>query len=200
MTAYGPAVTHCALPDRPPRSLLVLGHGAGGGVAAPDLLAVRDAVLARGAAVVLVEQPYRIAGRRAPAPAAQLDAAWIEVCADLSAATPGLPLVTGGRSSGARVACRTARAAGARAVLALAFPRRPPRTPDRDRMPELLASGVPVLCISGDRDPFGIPDPHRRVEVAIISGADHALRRDTAAVAEVAVRWLARRRLLAPLR
>lgn len=199
-TKHGPAVAHCGLPGGVPRCLLVLGHGAGGGVDAPDLLAVRAAALARGAVVALVEQPYRVAGRRAPAPAAQLDEAWATVCADLCGAFRGLPLVTGGRSSGARVACRTAKPTGARGVLALAFPRRPPRTPDRDRTPELIGAGVPILCVSGDRDPFGIPDATKAVQVVVIPGADHALRRDPAAVADAVVRWLARRRLLAPPR
>ncbi|HEU5109879.1 MAG TPA: alpha/beta hydrolase, partial [Micromonosporaceae bacterium] len=52
-----------------PASLLVLGHGAGGDVTARDLVAVRDAALAAGVATALVTQPYRVAGRRSPAPA-----------------------------------------------------------------------------------------------------------------------------------
>lgn len=126
-TPHGPARVHLEEPAQAPNLLLVLGHGAGGGVEAPDLLAVGTAALAGGAVVARVEQPYRVAGRRAPAPARQLDAAWVEVLRELTACYPGLPVVTGGRSSGGRVACRTARATGSIAVLALAFPLIPPR-------------------------------------------------------------------------
>src|SRR5437763_6841860 len=110
-----------------PLATLILGHGAGGGVAAPDLTAVTDVALSRRLKVALVEQPYRVAGRRSPAPAAQLDAAWIAVVEHLRAgALGGVPLLVGGRSSGARVACRTVEATGAVAVLCLAFPLQPP--------------------------------------------------------------------------
>jgi len=173
-----------------PAGLLVLGHGAGGGVDAPDLLALRDAALAAGMVVARVTQPYRVAGRRAPAPAGQLDEAW---CAAVAALLDGYqvppPLVLGGRSSGARVACRTAPALGAAGVVALAFPLSPPARPDRTRLHE-LDTGVPTLVVNGDRDPFGVPPgaPGRRVEVR--RGERHDLRRDPVAVAGVVVDWL----------
>lgn len=160
--------------------LLVLGHGAGGGVEAPDLLAARQAAAGGGWAVARVLQPYRVAGRRAPAPAGRLDEALLAVVAALRAdGLPG-PLVLGGRSSGARVACRTARAAGAVGVVGLAFPLYPPAgRPDRG--PELRGAGVPRLVLQGERDPFGGPadvaaaDPE--ATVVALAGADHALRR-----------------------
>ena len=129
-TPHGLARAHLH-PVARPRAALVLGHGAGGGVEAPDLVAAREAALAESVSVVLVEQPYRVAGRRAPAPAAQLDAAWGAVVERLAARAPGLPLVVGGRSLGARVACRTAAGVGAAGVLCLAFPVHPPGRPRR---------------------------------------------------------------------
>ena len=85
----------------------MLGHGAGGGVTARDLVAASEVAQAEKFSVALIEQPYRVAGRRSPAPAHQLDAAWIAVVADLKRKTlKGLPVVCGGRSSGARVALR----------------------------------------------------------------------------------------------
>lgn len=198
-TPYGPARVHLHVPAAEPRSLLVLGHGAGGGVDAPDLTAVAAAVAARGAAVALVEQPYRVAGRRAPAPAQQLDVAWVAVCAELTVQLSDLPLVVGGRSSGARVACRTSAQTGAVGVLALAFPLRPPGS-DKDRTGELAAVRVPVLCVNGSRDPFGVPMPTRRVQVVEVADADHSLRRDLPAVSVAAIRWLGRRRWLVPAR
>src|SRR5271154_6873323 len=120
-TPHGPARAHVTR-VRGAAGALVLGHGAGGGVGSPDLVAVAEVAQAEKLSVTLVEQPYRVAGRRSPAPAAQLDAAWIAVMAHLRAkALRGLPIVCGGRSSGARVACRTATDAGAAAVLCLAF-------------------------------------------------------------------------------
>jgi predicted alpha/beta-hydrolase family hydrolase len=189
-TPRGAARVHVDVPPAPARLLLVLGHGAGGGVGAPDLLAVRAAALATGAVVALVEQPYRVSGRRAPPPAAHLDEAWTAVVAALRVRYPGLPLVTGGRSSGGRVACRTARATGAVAVVALAFPLRPPRHPERSRAAELAAAGVPILVVSGDRDPFGIPESNGTVAVQVVPGADHSLRRDAAEVAGLVAGWL----------
>jgi predicted alpha/beta-hydrolase family hydrolase len=140
--------------------------------------------------VVLVEQPYRVAGRRSPSPAAQLDAAWAAVVQALrERALAGLPLVTGGRSSGARVACRTAAATDAVGVLCLAFPVHPPGRPDRSRLGELDGVRVPVLVVQGERDPFGMPPSARRREVVQVRG-DHGLKADRAAV-EAAVRsWL----------
>ena len=140
----------------------MLGHGAGGGVTARDLVTATDVACAEGLSVVLVEQPYRVAGRRSPAPAHQLDAAWTAVVEHLRAGElQGLPLIVGGRSSGARVACRTAEATGAVGVLCLAFPLQPPRragaAPAPNRLSELDAVTVPTLVVQGTRDLFGMP-------------------------------------------
>jgi predicted alpha/beta-hydrolase family hydrolase len=188
-TPHGDARAHLHR-VREPRGVLMLGHGAGGGIAAPDLVAARDAALGLDVAVVLVEQPYRVAGRRSPAPAAQLDAAWLAVAAWVRGELPGPALVVGGRSSGARVACRTAREAGAGGVLCLAFPLRPPGRPDApSRLAELEAATVPTLVVQGERDPFGIPPPGRRRRVVLVSG-DHSLRGARVAVAEAVAAWL----------
>jgi uncharacterized protein len=194
-TPHGPAGIIVDRPRRP-RSLLVLGHGAGGGVDAPDLLGVRQAALAASVAVARVIQPYRIAGRRAPAPAGQLDDAWLAVLATLTrpvraTALSRLPLIVGGRSSGARVACRTARAAGAVGIVALAFPVHPPGRPDRSRADE-LGTGLPTLVVNGDRDPFGVPDGGPDIEICLRPGERHDLRRDPSAVGTAVVDWLAR--------
>ena len=192
-TPHGPARAHLRPADRPQAALL-LGHGAGGGVRAPDLVAVADAAVALGISVGLVEQPYRVAGRRSPAPARQLDAAWTSVAAQLLAdPLAGLPLIAGGRSAGARVACRTADAVGAVAVLCLAFPLHPPgkaADPAKSRLPELEAVGVPVLVVQGDSDPFGMPPEGADRTVVRVPG-NHALR-SGAAVAQAVTPWLAR--------
>jgi hypothetical protein len=167
--------------------MLVLGHGAGGDVDAPDLTAVHDAAVAAGVRVALVTQPYRVAGRRAPAPAAQLDEAWTAVIGHLR--VPGLPLIFGGRSSGARVACRTAAPLGAAGVLALAFPLHPPGRPEKSRAAELPAT-LPVLVLNGDRDPFGVPSATANVEVVVRPGATHDLRTGLAETASLATAWL----------
>lgn len=189
------------------RGLLVLGHGAGrggatGGAAAPDLLAVRSAALALGFGVVRVEQPWFVAGRRVAEAPSRLDQAWLAVLAALRAVDGGGPLIVGGRSSGARVACRTAARVGATGVLALAFPLNPPGRPERSRLPELQAAGLPTLVVQGDRDRFGVPAPAPGTQVHVVRGADHGFsvrRRDgrTSAevleeVAGVVGRWLAR--------
>jgi predicted alpha/beta-hydrolase family hydrolase len=192
-TPRGDARVHLAAPARA-RGLLVLGHGAGGGVGAPDLVAVAEAAGAAGVAVALVEQPYRVAGRRAPAPAPALDEAWTTVVLGLRAEIIGrrrIPLVVGGRSSGARVACRTATAVRAAGVLALAFPTAPPGRPDRDRLAELALPTVPVLVVQGDRDPFGVPPAAPGRTVHLVPGADHSLRRDRAGIAATFLEWLA---------
>jgi predicted alpha/beta-hydrolase family hydrolase len=170
--------------------LLVLTHGAAGGVGTPDLLAVRDAAAGLGGTVARVTQPYRLRGARAPGSAGRQDAAWLEIVSVLRAGFPGLPLVQGGRSNGARVACRTARAAGARAVLALAFPLHPPGRPDRSRVAELRAAGTEVLVVSGDRDPFGVPGSADASKVVVLPGETHALSRNPAAVASAVRSWL----------
>ncbi|MFC7549491.1 alpha/beta family hydrolase [Plantactinospora sp. GCM10030261] len=176
-------------PAGPPRSLLVLGHGAGGDVTAPDLVAVRDAVLARDVLVARVTQPYRVAGRRAPAPANHLDEAFGAVVADLLGRWAPMPLLVGGRSSGARVACRTARAVGAVGVLALAFPLHPPGRPDRSRDGE-LDTGLPTLVVNGAADAFGVPPARPGVRVMVRPGERHDLRRDPVGTAAVVVEWL----------
>jgi predicted alpha/beta-hydrolase family hydrolase len=172
---------------------LVLGHGAGGGVGAPDLVAATAAAHEAGLSVALVEQPYRVAGRRSPAPAKQLDTAWTAVVAQLrDDALSELPIVAGGRSSGARVACRTAAATGAAAVLCLAFPVHPPGRgddPSKSRMSELDAVTVPVLVVQGERDPFGMPSDGPGRTVARVPG-NHSLR-STAAVKAAVSAWLA---------
>ena len=185
-TPRGPAGIRITEPAGPPRSLLVLGHGAGGDVDAPDLTAVHDAAVAAGARVALVTQPYRVAGRRAPAPAHHLDEAWTAVVGELK---DDLPLLLGGRSSGARVACRTAASLGAAGVLALAFPLHPPGKPERSRAAE-LPTDIPTLVVNGDRDPFGVPEPGGAVEVAVRPGAVHDLRRDLPGTAAIVVGWL----------
>jgi uncharacterized protein len=193
-TPRGLARVALSVPERAPLSLLALGHGAGGDVTSPDLVAVRDAAVAAGVAVALVTQPYRVAGRRAPAPAPALDEAWRAVLATLAKQVPEVPLVVGGRSSGARVACRTARELGAAAVVCLAFPLHPPGKPERSRADE-LHSGVPTLVVNGDRDPFGVPPPAPRIEVRVMPGDRHDLRRDPPAVARTVLDWLHRRGL-----
>ena len=145
------------------------------GSARPTCARPTAAALAAGVHVAQVEQPYRVAGRRAPAPAAQLDAAWLAVVAAVRAALPGLPVLVGGRSSGARVACRTASAVGAVAVLCLAFPVHPPGRPEKDRLAELAEPTVPVLVVQGERDPFGRPPPAPGREVVLLAG-DHSLK------------------------
>lgn len=192
-TPHGPARVHLdLLPSAP--AALVLGHGAGGGVSAPDLAAAAEAARGEGLSVALVEQPYRVAGRRSPAPARQLDAAWTAVVQALQAGElRGLPFVLGGRSLGARVACRTADALGAAAVLCLAFPLRPPRRKaggePPSRLPELDLVTVPTLVVQGERDPFGMPPPGSHRTVAVVPG-DHSLRTDPDAVTEAVRGWL----------
>lgn len=189
-TPRGPARIDTDLPNGPADTLLVLGHGAGGGVDAPDLIAVRDALVEVGVGVVRVTQPYRVAGRRAPAPAGQLDEAWTAVLAALRERHPTVSRwAVGGRSSGARVACRTATEVGAAGIVALAFPLHPPGHPERSRAEELL-TGVPTLVVNGDRDPFGVPDPGPGIEVVLRPGERHDLRRDPVGTAAVVRDWM----------
>jgi predicted alpha/beta-hydrolase family hydrolase len=194
-TPHGPANVHLHVADEP-RAALVLGHGAAGGVASRDLVAVTDVARTEGVSVALVEQPYRVAGRRSPAPARQLDAAWTAVVDHLRAGElRGLPLVVGGRSMGARVACRTAAATGAVGVLCLAFPLQPPRRSEsaaaQSRLPELDEVTVPTLVVQGARDPFGIPPAAAHRTVVQVPG-DHSLRTDLEAVAAAVRAWLPR--------
>lgn len=172
---------------------LVLGHGAGGGIDAPDLLAAVAAANEVGFTAVLIEQPYRVGGRRSQPPAKQLDAAWLAAVTELRGAElQGLALVAGGRSAGARVACRTAGQAAARAVLCLAFPVHPPGRgddPTKSRLGELDAVRVPVLVVQGERDPFGMPPTGPGRTVVAVAG-DHSLR-DTSSVKLAVATWLA---------
>lgn len=195
-TPHGLARAHVHRAQDPVASLL-LGHGAGGGVAAPDLLVATEAALEQRVSVALVEQPYRVAGRKPSPRATQLDPAWIAVveylrCHELE----GLPVIAGGRSAGARVACRTATAAGAVGVLCLAFPLQPPQRrnatePAPDRLHELDAVSVPTLVVQGENDRFGMPPAGRSREVVRVSG-DHSLRSDHDAIAAAVGAWLAR--------
>lgn len=189
-TPVGDARAHLSpCPPRVPvRAVLVLGHGAGGGSQARDLAALAAALPPRGVAVVRIDQPWRVAGKRiAPAPAT-LDRAWLAAVpaalaalADVDARAGGAPVLLGGRSAGARVACRTAGELGAAGVLALAFPLHPPgaaRRAERSRAGELLAAGVPVLVAQGERDPFGGPAElpvAAHVQLIALPGADHGL-------------------------
>jgi hypothetical protein len=192
-TPHGPARAHVhAAPDA--QAALVMGHGAGGGLAAKDIVAVSAEAQALGMSVALVEQPYLVAGRKAPAPPAQLDAAFTAVVERLVAGElAGLRLVAGGRSLGARVACRTSAATGAVAVLCLAFPVHPPgkEDPEHNRLPELDAVAVPTLVVQGENDPFGMPPPGANREVARVAG-DHGLKKDLEAVVAAVRDWLPR--------
>jgi len=194
-TPHGPANAHLHVADAP-KAALVLGHGAGGGVAAPDLVAATEVACAEGVTVALVEQPYRVAGRRSPAPAHQLDTAWMAVVDHLVAGElRSLPLIVGGRSLGARVACRTLEATGAIAVLCLAFPLQPPRRatapPRPSRIEELDAVTVPMLIVQGASDPFGMRPATARRTVVEVPG-NHSLRKDPEAVADAVRDWLPR--------
>jgi predicted alpha/beta-hydrolase family hydrolase len=196
-TPLGPARTHTTDPAGDLRGTLVLGHGAGGGVESADLLAVTTAASADGWRVVRVEQPWRVAGKRiAPAPA-RLDEAWRAVLDGLRAdgRLTG-PLVLGGRSAGARVACRTAAEQEAAGVLALAFPLHPPGKPEKSRAAELTAVPMPLVVVQGETDAFGSPAD----VAAVLSGqagasvyavpGDHSLKRNLDVVAAAALSWL----------
>jgi predicted alpha/beta-hydrolase family hydrolase len=176
-----------------PRAALALCHGAAGGVESGDLVAVTDVALSAGLTVALVEQPYRVAGRRSPAPPRQLDAAWTAVVDYLVAGElHGLPLLVGGRSLGARVACRTAAATGAVGVLCLAYPLKPPGRSGAarpSRLSELDQVTVPTLVVQGARDPFGMPPSTERRTVVQVPG-DHGLKTDLDAVAAAVRSWL----------
>ena len=194
-TPLGPARAHVT--DGGTRGTLVLGHGAGGGVESADLLEVTTEAAAAGWRVVRVEQPWRVAGRRiAPAPP-RLDEGWRAVLAALrSDGRLAGPLVLGGRSAGARVACRTAAEHSAAGVLALAFPLHPPGRPEKTRAPELTAVTVPIVVVQGETDAFGSPAAVAAVlagranaSVYAVTG-DHALKKDVHVVAAAAMSWL----------
>jgi len=190
-TPHGPARAVLApAAGRKPQRVLILGHGAGGGIDARDLEALAAGLPGRGITVIRVEQPWKVAGKKVAGPPKQLDAGWLAVCEGLRAARElAVPFVVGGRSAGARVACRTALSAGAVGALALAFPLHPPGRPEKSRLGELDAVRVPVLVVQGTRDPFGMPPAKRGRKVVQVEG-DHSLRVDVAP----AVRpWLRRR-------
>jgi uncharacterized protein len=191
-TPAGAAGAEIDRPRGPASALLVLTHGAGGGVETPDVNAVRAAALKAGIAVVRLTQPYRMAGRSSPSAPAKQDEAWLAALATLRRrkALAALPLITGGRSNGARVACRTAVASGAIGVVALAFPVHPPGRPELSRLAELDGAGVPVLVIQGDRDPFGMPPPATGRQLHVINGADHSLKRELPAIAAAVTRFV----------
>jgi predicted alpha/beta-hydrolase family hydrolase len=200
-TPRGPARASLSLPEADgdgasPVGALVLGHGAGGGVNAPDLRAASAAALAAGLAVALVEQPYRVAGRRSPPPAPHLDEAWIVILERLRRhELTGMMIVTGGRSSGARVACRTAAATDAVGVVCLAFPLQTPQSarstsPAPSRLPELEAVTVPTLVVQGMNDRFGMP-PSGPLRTVVALAGDHGLKSDLGGVGEAVAVWLA---------
>ena len=191
-TSEGPALAEMEWPAvGDPVFLLVLTHGAGADPGSPDVLAVAGAALGLGGVVALVTQPYRVKGRRSPGSTDRQDAAWMEVIAALRAAAgAGLPLIQGGRSNGARVACRTAGAVGALGVIALAFPLHPPGHPNRSRAAELAAAGTDVLVLNSDRDPFGIPEGSGRTRVVVLAGETHALSRHPGETGRAAGSWL----------
>lgn len=206
-TPLGPARLHVSDPGRSPVGRLVLGHGAGGGVGAPDLVAVFGSGTASGWQVILVEQPWRVAGGRVAPRPDRLDAGWLAalagldpLCADGSVrkVRPGRPLVVGGRSAGARVACRTADELDAAGICCLAFPLHLPGKPEKSRATELLAPAARTLVVQGERDPFGRPGEFAalglpaRIELSVVQG-DHGLARPVAvprAVAGIVDRWL----------
>jgi len=197
-TPHGPARAHLLLVESPAAGL-VLGHGAGGGIESPDLVGAAEAAVSAGLSVALVEQPYRVAGRRSPAPASQLDAAWTSVVLKLrEGPLSGLPILTGGRSSGARVACRTAAETDSLAVVCLAFPLHPPGHPEKSRLHELDGVDVPTLVVQGENDPFGTPPASKNRTVVRIQGT-HSLR-SSAAVAAAVSDWLPTTKLVARAR
>ena len=193
MTGAGPARVVLEQPERP-AFLIVLTHGAGGSPDTVDVIAVRDAAQKLGAATALVTQPYRVRGAAAPGSAVKQDAAWAELIRVLRELTARdgvlLPLIQCGRSNGARVACRTAAHVGAAGVIALAFPLHPPGQPGKSREAELRGTGVSVLVINGERDPFGVPEPDEATQVVILPGEAHALSKDPAAVGAAVTAWL----------
>ena len=190
-TPQGTARAHLHVVEDP-KGALVLGHGAGGGVEAPDLVAATEVAVSEGFSVALVEQPYLVAGKRSSPRPERLDEAWTAVVAELRGSElGGVPLIVGGRSAGARVACRTAAESGAAAVLCLAFPVHPPGKPEKTRQPELDAVELPMLVVQGESDPFGRPEPGARREVVLVPG-NHSLKAGLDRVPDAVRDWLAK--------
>jgi predicted alpha/beta-hydrolase family hydrolase len=196
-TPHGLARAHVTAEVGALRGTLVLGHGAGGGIESADLVAVASEAATAGWRVVRVEQPWRVVGRRIAVAPPKLDEGWTTVLRHLRAtAVLEGPLVLGGRSAGARVACRTAAELDAAGVLALAFPLHPPGKPGKSRAPELTAVAVPLVVVQGETDAFGAPADvaavlagHGRASVYAVPG-DHSLKRNVDVVAAAAVSWL----------
>ncbi|MER6186342.1 alpha/beta family hydrolase [Streptomyces sp. NPDC001652] len=186
-------------PAKKARLVLAVSHGAGGGIEARDLRALAGTLPAHGVSVALVEQPWRVAGKKVASPPKTLDVGWRGIWPAVAA--PGLPVVSGGRSAGARVACRTAVELGAAAVLALSFPLHPPGRPEKSRAHELLGSGVPTLVVQGGNDPFGKPEEfpdgaHELVEVpygdhgfAVPKRADLTQEQAVTLITDAVVKW-----------
>jgi hypothetical protein len=194
-TPSGVARAHAS--DGGTRGTLVLGHGAGGGIESADLVEVTTEAAAAGWRVIRVEQPWRVAGRRIAVAPPKLDEAWTVVLEHLR--TDGVltgPLVLGGRSAGARVACRTAAEHGAAGVLALAFPLHPPGRPEKSRATELTSVTVPICVVQGETDAMGRPEAiaavlSGRANASVYAvGGDHALTKDVHVVAAAAMSWL----------
>jgi predicted alpha/beta-hydrolase family hydrolase len=188
-TPHGPA--RVLLQQAPqPSGALVLGHGAGGGVSAPDLMVATRAAQEAQWSVALVEQPYRVAGRKSQPAASQLDTSWLAVIERLGETDlAGMPVITGGRSAGARVACRTAAATGAVGVICLAYPVHPPGKPEKSREDELDSVEVPVLVVQGDSDPFGHPSKGANRTVVTVPG-NHSLKAGLDQVESAVHDWL----------
>jgi hypothetical protein len=188
VTPSGPAVVDMDRPRGQAKALLVLTHGASGGVDTADLRVVRDAAVRAGIVVARVQQPFRGAP---PGPPRQ-DDAWLAAVAGIRKrrGCGTIPHVVGGRSNGARLACRTAVASGAVAVVALAFPVHPPGKPENSRLDELDGAGVPVFVVQGDRDPFGMPPAGKGREIMVLPGSGHSLRGDLNAVAARVVNFV----------
>ena len=209
-TSQGPAWVDWTAPDSGAVSfIMALTHGAGGTVGSADLLAARDAAFTLGGGVALITQPYRVRGARVPGHSGRQDEAWTDLMTWLHSPSspaggsgPRLPLIVGGRSNGARVACRTAVATGALGVLALAFPLQPPARRIKgsdevvfppDRSPELQEAtrgGAQVLVLNGDRDPFGMPAASEAIQVIVLNGETHSLSKKPSAVTTAVTKWL----------
>ena len=155
-----------------PVATVMLTHGAGGGIEAPDLQALATELPRQGITVELLEMPWRAAGKKlAPRPAV-LDECLMAVAHNLR---PRTPRVVGGRSAGARATARRARELRADGYLALAFPLHPPGRPEKSRLDELKGAGVPTLVIQGERDPFGRPEEFPAdVDLTVVPAADHS--------------------------